>query len=198
MEKIILASSNPGKIREIQAIIKDVEVLSLKDAEELLGKKIIVTEEQDTFKGNALEKVRGLYEQVGPGFVCIADDSGLSIDALNGFPGVFTARWMDADDHTKNLELIKKVAESGDNSRVCHYTTVIALKSDAEERCFESTLDGTVSTECRGTNGFGFDEIFVLPDGMTLAEIDMEKKNKISPRRKALDALKDYLDNEKG
>ncbi|MBR3144060.1 non-canonical purine NTP pyrophosphatase [Candidatus Saccharibacteria bacterium] len=196
MKKIILASSNQGKIREIQAIIKDAEVLSLKDAEELLGKQIVVTEEQDTFEGNALEKVRGLYEQVGSGYICIADDSGLSIDALDGFPGVFTARWMDADDHTKNLELIKKVDASGDNSRICHYTTVIALKSDTEEKCFESTLDGTVADHCRGDNGFGFDEIFVLPDGSTLAEIDMDTKNQLSPRRKALDELKQYMNNK--
>lgn len=108
-QKILVASSNKGKIKEIKEIFKDYEVLPLKEAEELLNKELIVTEEQNTYKDNALEKVRGLYEQVGEDYICIADDSGISIDALDGFPGVHTARWLDADDHTKNLHLLDKV-----------------------------------------------------------------------------------------
>ena len=95
-ETIVVASSNKGKIREIKEIFKDYEVLSIKDMEEKLNKKIIVNENKDTYKDNALEKVRDLYEQVGEEYICIADDSGISIDILDGFPGVHTARWLDA------------------------------------------------------------------------------------------------------
>ena len=91
-EVIVVASSNKGKIKEIKEIFNTYEVLSIKDIEEKLNKKIIVNENQDTFKDNALEKVRDLYNQVGEDYIFIADDSGISIDALNGFPGVHTAR----------------------------------------------------------------------------------------------------------
>ena len=108
-KNIVVASSNKGKIREIKEIFKDYEVLPIKEIEERLGRKIVVKEEQDTFKDNALEKVRNLFTQVGKDYICIADDSGISINILAGFLGVHTARWMDVDDHTKNLELLKKV-----------------------------------------------------------------------------------------
>lgn len=144
MQRIILASSNPGKIKEIQAICKDFDVISLKEAEKMLNKGIKVNEEQETFSDNALEKVRGLYEQVGSDFICIADDSGLAIDCLDGFPGVHTARWLDADDHTKNLALIEKVTAKMPDVRSCHYTIAIAIKSPVVERVFEATLDGAV------------------------------------------------------
>ena len=188
---IILASNNQGKIKEIKAIFKDYEVIPLKEAEQLLGKELIVKEDQETFKDNALEKVRTLYDQVGDAYICIADDSGLSIDSLDGFPGVHTARWTDADDHTKNLMLLEKVSTKED--KTCHYTTVIALKDANEERVFEYTLDGKIADNCRGDNGFGFDEIFEIENGKTLAEISTEEKISISPRTKALEKIEQYL-----
>ena len=194
-KKILIASSNKGKIKEFKEIFKDFDVIPLKEAEELLGKELIVEEEQNTFKDNALEKVRGLYSQVGEDYVCIADDSGISIDALDGFPGVHTARWMDADDHIKNLHLLEKVKDIKKEDRGCHYTTVIALKSKNIEKTFEYTLDGIVSNEVRGDNGFGFDEIFELDNGKTLAEISMEEKFELSPRKKDLDQLREFLKN---
>lgn len=192
-EIIIVASSNKGKIREIKEIFKDYDVLSIKDMEGILGKKIVVNENKDTFKDNALEKVRDLYEQVGDEYICIADDSGISIDILNGFPGVHTARWLDADDHIKNLELLKKVGKTVKEKRRCYYTTVIALKSKNVEETFECVLSGIVSNNARGENGFGFDEIFELPNGKTLAEISTLEKLKLSPRKEALDKLNKYL-----
>ena len=188
---IILASNNQGKIKEIKYIFKDYDVIALKEAEQLLGKELIVKEDQETFKDNALEKVRTLYDQVGDTYICIADDSGLSIDSLDGFPGVRTARWMDADDHTKNLMLLERV--EGKEDRICHYTTVIALKDANEERVFEYTLDGKIADNCRGDNGFGFDEIFEIENGKTLAEISTEEKTSISPRTKALEKIEQYL-----
>lgn len=188
---IILASNNQGKIKEIKSIFKDYEVIPLKEAEQLLGKELIVKEDQETFKDNALEKVRTLYDQVGDAYICIADDSGLSIDSLDGFPGVHTARWTDADDHTKNLMLLERVKTKED--KTCHYTTVIALKDANEERVFEYTLDGKIADNCRGDNGFGFDEIFEIENGKTLAEISTEEKISISPRTKALEKIEQYL-----
>ncbi len=191
--KILIATSNKGKIKEFEEIFKDFEILSLKDIEKLLNKKINIDENKNTFKENALEKARGLYNQVGEDYICIADDSGISIDALDGFPGVHTARWMDADDHTKNLCLLEKLKDIKKEDRKCHYTTVIALKYRNIEKIFEYTLDGIVSTNTRGDNGFGFDEIFELKNGKTLAEISIDEKNKISPRKKDLDQLREYL-----
>ena len=188
---IILASNNQGKIKEIKYIFKDYDVIAIKEAEQLLGKELIVKEDQETFRDNALEKVRTLYDQVGDTYTCIADDSGLSIDSLDGFPGVRTARWTDADDHTKNLMLLEKVNTKED--RTCHYTTVIALKDASEERVFEYTLDGKIADNCRGDNGFGFDEIFEIENGKTLAEISTEEKASISPRTKALEKIEQYL-----
>ncbi len=195
MKKIIIASSNKGKIKEFKELFKDYEILSLKEAEELLNKKLVVTEEQETFRGNALEKVRGLFKQVGDEFICVADDSGIMIDALDGFPGVHTARWMDADDHTKNLCLLEKMKDVKKEDRSCHYTTVIALKSKDIEKTFENTCDGIVSFEVRGQNGFGFDEIFEMANGLTLAEYEPEEKYKISPRKLDLDEMNEYLKN---
>jgi XTP/dITP diphosphohydrolase len=188
---IILASNNQGKIKEIKYIFKDYDVIALKEAEQLLGKELIVKEDQETFKDNALEKVRTLYDQVGDTYTCIADDSGLSIDSLDGFPGVHTARWMDADDHTKNLMLLERL--EGKVDRTCHYTTVIALKAANDERVFEYTLDGQIADNCRGNNGFGFDEIFEIENGKTLAEISTEEKASMSPRTKALEKIEQYL-----
>ena len=194
--KILVATSNKGKIKEFKEIFKDFEILSIKDIEKLLNRKIIIKENQNTFKDNALEKVRGLYNQVGEDYICIADDSGISIDALDGFPGVHTARWMDADDHTKNLCLLEKLKDKNKENRVCHYTTVIALKTKEEEKIFEHTIDGVVSDRPKGENGFGFDEIFELKNKKTLAEIPPVEKLKLSPRRKALDKLRKYLEEK--
>ena len=142
--------------------------------EKKLGKKIIVTENQMTFSENAREKVNCLYQEIGDDYTCIADDSGISIDALDGFPGVHTARWMNADDHMKNLELLKRLENVPKNKRQCHYTMVIAIKGKEIDKIFEYTLDGIISLNVRGNNGFGFDEIFELPNGKTLAEITMK------------------------
>ena len=123
----------------------------------------------------------------------MADDSGISIDALGGFPGLHTARWMDADDHTKNLALLEKMNGIIKEKRTCHYTTAIAIADYNISNCCEYVLDGYIAEECRGENGFGFDEIFELENGKTLAEISSEEKYKISPRKNALEKIKKYF-----
>lgn len=194
---LVVASNNNGKIKEIKEIFTDYDILSISEMEKKLGKKIIVTENQMTFSENAREKVNCLYQEIGDDYICIGDDSGISIDALDGFPGVHTARWMNADDHMKNLELLKRLENVPKNKRQCHYTTVIAIKGKEIDKIFEYTLDGIISLNVRGNNGFGFDEIFELPDGKTLAEITMKEKLELSPRRKALDMAIEYLKNYK-
>lgn len=194
---LVVASNNNGKIKEIKEIFTDYDILSISEMEKKLGKKIIVTENQMTFSENAREKVNCLYQEIGDEYICIGDDSGISIDALDGFPGVHTARWMNADDHMKNLELLKRLENVPKNKRQCHYTTVIAIKGKEIDKIFEYTLDGIISLNVRGNNGFGFDEIFELPNGKTLAEITMKEKLELSPRRKALDMAIEYLKNYK-
>ncbi len=194
---LVAASNNNGKIREIKEIFNDYDILSISEMEKKLGKKIIVTENQMTFSENAREKVNCLYQEIGEDYICIGDDSGISIDALDGFPGVHTARWMNADDHIKNLELLKRLENIPKNKRQCHYTTVIAIKGKEIDKTFEYTLDGIISLNVRGNNGFGFDEIFELPNGKTLAEITMKEKLELSPRRKALDMAIEYLKSYK-
>lgn len=194
---LVAASNNNGKIKEIKEIFTDYDILSISEMEKKLGKKIIVTENQMTFSENAREKVNCLYQEIGDDYTCIGDDSGISIDALDGFPGVHTARWMNADDHMKNLELLKRLENVPKNKRQCHYTTVIAIKGKEIDKIFEYTLDGIISLNVRGNNGFGFDEIFELPNGKTLAEITMKEKLELSPRRKALDMVIEYLKNYK-
>lgn len=194
---LVVASNNNGKIKEIKEIFTDYDILSISEMEKKLGKKIIVTENQMTFSENAREKVNCLYQEIGDDYICIGDDSGISIDALDGFPGVHTARWMNADDHMKNLELLKRLENVPKNRRQCHYTTVIAIKGKEIDKIFEYTLDGIISLNVRGNNGFGFDEIFELPNGKTLAEITMKEKLELSPRRKAFDMAIEYLKNYK-
>ena len=191
MKKIVVASNNKGKIKEIKEIFKEFDVISLKEVEEKLNKKIELIEDKETFKENAIEKVKCLVNQIDVDELCLADDSGLSIDALDGFPGVYTARWMDADDHTKNLELIKKL--DGISNRNAKYTTAIAIADKKMINVIESHLEGEITKEPRGNNGFGFDEILQIENGKTLAELSMEEKNEISSRKKALEEIKNFI-----
>lgn len=191
MKKIVVASNNKGKIKEIKEIFKEFDVISLKEVEEKLNKKIELIEDKETFKENAIEKVKCLVNQIDEDVLCLADDSGLSIDALDGFPGVYTARWMDADDHTKNLELIKKL--DGISNRNAKYITAIAIADKKMINVIESHLEGEITKEPRGNNGFGFDEILQIENGKTLAELSMEEKNEISSRKKALEEIKNFI-----
>lgn len=190
---ILVASNNKGKIKEIKEIFKEFEIIPLKQMEEKLNKSLEVNENADSFSNNAIQKVTELVNQLDDNILCIGDDSGLSIDALGGFPGIYTHRWMDADDHTKNLALLEKMKDVPDELRSCHYTTAIAIANKEMNKVFEYSLDGFVAREPIGKNGFGFDEIFKLDTGKTLAEITSEEKYLISPRKKALEEIKEYI-----
>ena len=190
---ILVASNNPGKIKEIKDIFYDFNIISLKEIEEKLKRKLEINEEGNTFCENALQKVIELVKQIDENYLCIADDSGISIDALDGFPGIHTQRWMDADDHKKNLALLKKMKNVPNELRTCHYTTAVAIANKDMSYVIDYTLDGTLSRKAIGNNGFGFDEIFMLDNGKTLAEISSEEKYLISPRKKALEKIKEYI-----
>ena len=192
LKRIIVATRNSGKILEIREIFKDYEVLSIEDIEKELSTYIVINENKDTFRANALEKVRCLYDSVGEDFICMADDSGLEIDYLNGFPGVKTARWMKGTDEERNRAIIKKM--EGVSDRASHYTTCIGVKGKDFEMVFSDTLDGVIGKCSRGSQGFGFDPIFFVGD-KSLAELSMEEKLVISPRRKALEQTLNFLES---
>ena len=188
MKEIVFASNNKGKIREVQEILTDYKILSLEE----MGIDIDVEEDKDTFEGNAIKKAVEISKYLN-GKMVIADDSGIEIEYLDGFPGVFTKRWNPGTDRDRNLSIIKKLDGIGKQDRKITMVTAIALAQSEKVITTKGTVDGYVVKEPRGENGFGFDEIFELENGKTLAELSSEEKNKISARKRALEALKEKL-----
>ena len=188
---MILATNNKGKLEEIKKILTDYKIYSLKDK----NINVDVEEDKDSFLGNAMKKAKEIYEISHE--ETIADDSGLCINCLDGFPGVMTHRFLgdDATDRMRNEYLINEVNKYEDRSAqvVCN----LVYYDGEKEIVGEGVLNGFISTECRGNNGFGFDEIFELPNGLTLAELSSEEKNKISARSIAIKELKRKLINYK-
>ena len=186
---MILATNNKGKLEEIRKILEDYKINSLKDK----NINVDVEEDKDTFLENAKQKAEEIYKIAKE--ETIADDSGLCINCLNGFPGVMTHRFLgeNATDRMRNEYLINEVNKYKDRSAqvVC-----VLVYYDGEKKIVgEGILNGFISKECRGTNGFGFDEIFELEDGRTLAELSADEKNEISARKKALENLKEKSKN---
>lgn len=190
MEEIVIASGNAGKIKEAQEILKEFKITSIKDA----GIDIDVEEDKDTFEGNAIKKAEVIANKLN-GKKCIADDSGIEIEYLNGFPGVVTKRWFEGTDRERNLKLIEKLKGVSKENRKIKFTTAIALSDGKNTICELGIIDGFVAEEVKGENGFGFDEIFELENGKTLAELTQEEKNQISARKIALEKIKQKLDN---
>lgn len=188
MREIVIASGNKGKIKEAQEILKEFKVISMND----LGIDIDVEEDQKTFEGNAKKKAETIAKELN-GRLCIADDSGIEIEYLDGFPGVFTKRWHKGTDRERNLALIEKLKGVPKEKRKISFTTAIALSNSVKTVCEIGKIDGFVTEEVRGENGFGFDEIFELESGKTLAEISQEEKNQISARKIALESLRKKL-----
>ncbi|MBS3770521.1 MAG: non-canonical purine NTP diphosphatase [Bacteroidales bacterium] len=187
--ELIFATNNPHKSREIQALVPEkITILSLKD----INFQGDIPENQATLEGNAREKACYIYE--GYGKNCFADDTGLEIDALNGEPGVYSARYAGADkDPQANMDKVLKELE-GIPDRRARFRCVISLIIDGEEKQFEGVVNGQILQEKRGSEGFGYDPIF-LPAGYdkTFAEMPLELKNKISHRSQAINKLADYL-----
>ena len=157
-----------------------------------IGIEIDVEEDQDTFLGNAIKKAETIAKK-SDGKMCLADDSGIEIEYLNGFPGVYTKRWHVGTDRERNLAIIEKMKDVPKEKRKLKFITAMAISDGNNTITSVEYIDGYVAENVRGNNGFGFDEIFELENGKTLAEISNEEKNKLSARKKALESLKNKI-----
>lgn len=198
MTRIIFATKNKGKIKEINAIMSDmnVEVVSMEEA----GIDIDVVEDGDTFEKNAIKKAEEIMKVSG--LITMADDSGLEIDYLNGEPGVYSARYMGEDTpySIKNSKIIERLDGVPEEKRTARFVSVIATAIPNNGTITtRGTVEGIIGKEIKGENGFGYDPIFFVPEcNMTTAEMTPEMKNSISHRGKALRLMKDRLKEELG
>jgi XTP/dITP diphosphohydrolase len=188
---LVFATNNKHKLEELQAMLGDnIKLLSLKD----IGCNEEIPEEQETLEGNASQKAFYVYNKFG--YNCFADDTGLEIDALDGEPGVYSARY--AGEEKSAGANMKKVLEklSKIKHRKARFRTVISLVVNGDEKQFEGAVEGEITRERKGAEGFGYDPIF-KPTGFdqTFAEMDLKEKNKISHRGRAVEKLVDYLKN---
>jgi len=191
--KLVLATSNKGKVREITAMYSDFEVIPYSD----LIEPFEIIEDKPDFKGNALIKARAVYKALGDEEAIIfSDDSGISVDALDGAPGVFSARYagQDASDKDNLYKVMDAVKEKGLTTSPAFYTAAIAIVSKEGEYTTHGWMYGDVITEARGNGGFGYDPCFV-PKGYdkTLGELDDAIKSKLSHRSQALANAKPVL-----
>jgi len=189
MLKIVFATHNPHKLQEVKAMLPNsIELMGL----DHLGFHEDIPETHDTLEENALQKARYIYKKFGVN--CFADDTGLEVDALNGRPGVHSARFAgDGKDSSANMDKLLDELKSSDNRRA-QFRTVIALIIDGEELLFNGIAEGEIVDEKRGKEGFGYDPIFI-PRGYkeTFAQMPLKEKNRISHRYKATKMLADYL-----
>ena len=191
--KICFGTNNSNKILEINTILgRDFEILSLKD----IGCRIDLPENQNTLEGNSEEKAKYVYNNFHVD--CFADDTGLEVDALDGAPGVFSARYSGPQRNNKdNIRLLLDNLKPSD-SRAAQFRTVITLIRNNIQIQFEGIVNGIITDELRGENGFGYDPVFI-PDGYnkTFAELTMSEKNRISHRGLAFNKLIKYLQQNK-
>lgn len=193
MYRIVFATGNAGKMKEIREILADLpaEIQSMKEA----GVEADIVEDGTSFEENALIKARAVAEQLHDGkTVVLADDSGLEIDYLKGEPGIYSARYMGEDTsyRIKNANLIKRLEGVPVEKRTARFVCAIAaVFPDGGTVIRRGVIEGKIGYEERGTNGFGYDPIFYLPDmSRTTAELSPEEKNAVSHRGRALEAIK--------
>ncbi|MGM0621518.1 MAG: non-canonical purine NTP diphosphatase [Bacteroidota bacterium] len=189
MIKLVFATNNPHKLKELQAILGDeFELLGLKD----IGCTEEIPEDQPTLEGNARQKAFYVYEKYG--YSCFADDTGLEVEALNNEPGVFSARYAGEEKNPQaNMDkLLEEMAKI--KHRKARFRTVISLVINGDEMQFEGIVEGEITRQKRGDSGFGYDPVF-LPEGYTktFAEMNLEQKNKISHRGRAVQKLVGHL-----
>jgi len=201
IDKIVFATGNEGKMREIRMIMEDLgpELLSMKQA----GVDVDIVEDGETFEENAMIKASAIAQALredGVQAVVLADDSGLEVDYLNKEPGVYSARYMGEDTSytVKNANLIQWLEGVPDEERTARFVCVIAaVFPDGRKFATRAAIEGRIGYEERGQNGFGYDPIFYLPEyGKYSAELDPEEKNRISHRGKALEEMKKVLRQE--
>lgn len=194
--KIVFATGNQGKMKEIRMVMEDLglEILSMKEA----GLDLEIEENGTTFEENALIKARAIAEYVKDSIV-LADDSGLEVDYLNKEPGVHSSRYMGEDTSydIKNKHIMELLDGVEDRDRSARFVcTIAAVFPDGEEEVVRATIEGRIAKESKGSNGFGYDPIFYVPEfDCTTAELTLEQKNKISHRGKALEKIKKVMKN---
>ena len=189
ISEIVFATNNAHKLEEVRAVAGDkIKILSLSD----IGCHDDIPETAETLKGNALIKARWVKEKYGKD--CFADDTGLMVDALNGEPGVYSARF--AGPHCSPADNIALLLEkmNKEENRKARFSTVIALCKGDEEYLFEGTVEGKIATEPHGKGGFGYDPVFI-PDetGISFAEMAPEDKNAISHRGRAMQKFLQFI-----
>ena len=193
--KIIVATKNNHKVSELKAMlnIPNIEFLSMKD----IGINLEIEENGTTFEENAMIKAETLYKALNDeSVIVIADDSGLCVDALNGRPGIYSARYSGGNDNDNNLKLLSELKDVPALERGAHYTCSIALVSKNAKEIFTGKCFGLIDKEPRGNLGFGYDPIFYVPEKQkNFGEIEAEEKNKISHRAKAVNLLKSWLES---
>lgn len=183
--KLLLATQNLGKQKEMQALLQDLGIEVILPASD-----IDVEETGETFEENAFLKAKG-FSDMHDGMLTLADDSGLVVDALNGRPGVYSKRY-GKDDHDRNIKLLLEM--EGQEDRTAHFVCVMCLHGEGVDQCMEGKVSGTIGYEIAGESGFGFDPVFI-PDGhtQTFAELGQEVKNQVSHRARALEKVKEVL-----
>ncbi len=196
MERLVFATGNQGKMREIREILGESipEILSMKEA----GIDIDIVEDGTSFEENALIKARAVSRAAS--IMAMADDSGLEVDCMGGAPGIYSARFLGEDTSydIKNHYIIDKAMQVPVEERTARFVCAIAcVLPDGREWVIRGTVEGRIHDRQAGENGFGYDPIFFLPErGMTTAELPREEKNAISHRGRALRAMKELLTKE--
>ena len=186
---IVFATNNPHKIKEVQALLPShIKLVSL----ETIGCSEDIPETQDTIKGNAIQKADYIKQHYG--LDCFADDTGLEVFALDGAPGVYSARYAGPQRNSEdNMNLLLSKLELKDH-RSAHFKTVVALHFQGDFITFEGICEGEITKSKRGTDGFGYDQIFQPTDQKnTFAELSLDEKNRIGHRGKAVSKLVSYL-----
>ena len=188
--KIVFATNNANKLKEVQQLVPSIEIVSLQE----IGCFDDIPETANTLEGNAILKAN--YVTKNYGFDCFADDTGLEVEALNGAPGVYSARYAreDADSENNMQKLLSELKNKA--NRNAQFRTVIALNIEGEQHLFEGICKGEILTKKQGEKGFGYDPIF-KPSGFTtsFAQMSMKEKGSISHRGKAIKKLIEYLNN---
>lgn len=191
LKKLVFATNNQHKLEEARAILAgQFEVVSLAE----IGCHDEIPETADTLEGNSLIKARWVKEKYG--YDCFADDTGLMVEALDGAPGVYSARY--AGEHCTFADNVNKMLfeMTGKKNRKAYFATVISLILNGETKTFEGRVDGTIATEAHGNGGFGYDPVFIAEEtGRSFAEMAPEEKNAISHRGRAMRKLAEHLAN---
>ncbi len=186
-DSLVIATRNRDKFREIQDKLRALPLATLSLADFPFVEEVI--EDQPDLYGNAIKKATEVSRQTG--LWALADDTGLEVDALDGAPGVYAARYSGpgATYESNCRKLLEEMREVPEGKRQARFRTVMSLRTHDGLYCVEGKVEGSIGRERRGDQGFGYDPVFVMPSGRTMAELDLEEKNRISHRGQAVDRI---------